>query len=428
MRTSFFYGYVVLALCFLNMFLMRGTAASFSVFYVALLEEFRWSHGVAASIASVNALVYALTSPLVGWSFDRLGPRVLMPLGGGFVGMGLFLSGKSDSLWALYLSYGIIAGAGLGSLGFVSNSALISHWFHRRRGMAMGLATMGLGLGVLIIVPLTQLLISRFGWRTAFLLLGGLVLFTCVPMNLLFQRRSPNEMGQFPDGEESPRADGLGDLTRSASGTRQWSLQSAFRSFPYWSITLGHLAVGTGISVLHTHLVAHLVNQGVEKLTAAFMFGLVGLTWIPGTALWGVVSDRLGRDKAYGIATLITVAGVAGLVFIGPDSPQSLIYTCVILFGLGNSAGTLTYGATIADIFGGSKVGTIFGFLEVSFGLGMACGPWFGGYVFDLTGSYRWAFALGVLAYLVSYLAVRASLAWHCRGSTACPETGKLGP
>ena len=84
------------------MIFVRGVASSFSVFYVALLEEFHWSHGVGASVVSVSSLIYALTSPLVGWSFDRLGPRVLMPLGGLLIGAGLFFSGFGNSLWELY--------------------------------------------------------------------------------------------------------------------------------------------------------------------------------------------------------------------------------------------------------------------------------------------------------------------------------------
>jgi MFS family permease len=415
MRPSFFYGYVILALCFFNMFFMRGIIGSFGVFYVALLEDFGWSSGIIASIASVNALVYALSSPLIGWAFDRLGPRILMPLGGGLMGIGLFLAGTSDSLWELYLYYGVVFGMGVGGLGFVSNSALISHWFRRRRGIAIGLATMGLGLGVLIIVPLTQVLISGYGWRSAFMILAGLILCTSVPINALLQRRYPEEVGQIPDGQAAQAEDYPGKIPKKPLGTRQWTLQAAVRSYPYWSITVGHLALGTGLSMLYTHLVAFLVNEGIDKLTAAFILGLVGLARIPGTALWGIVSDYLGRDKTYAIATLITLAGIACLVELDPGFSHWYIYTFAILFGVGHSAGNLTYGSSIADIFGGSTVGTILGFLEVSFGIGMAFGPWFGGFVFDYTGSYRWAFAFGLLTFLSSYFAVHAALSWHFR-------------
>ena len=167
MRPRFYYGYVILFLCFLNMVFVRGAFGSFSVFYVALLEDFHWSHGVGATIVSLNSLVYALVSPAVGYAFDRLGPRVLIPLAGLLMGLGFFFSGFSHSLWELYLYYGILAAIGQGGLGFVTQSALLSHWFVRRRATAIGLATAGQGLGMITIVPLAQILISRAGWRAA---------------------------------------------------------------------------------------------------------------------------------------------------------------------------------------------------------------------------------------------------------------------
>ena len=415
MPARFFYGYVILALCFVNMVFMRGVMVSFSVFYVALLEEFQWSHGTVASIASANAFVYALTSPLIGWAFDRFGPRILLPIGGGLIGLGLFLSGLSHSIWELYFSYGILAGAGQAALGFVSHSALISHWFLRRRGTALGIATMGLGLGILTLVPLSQILISHLGWRPAFMTLSGLVLCIIVPANALFQRRSPREMGQYPDGTTAPPVHDPETHHESLPAGRHWTLQSASRSFPYWAVTTAHLALGTGLSLVYTHIVAYLVHQGFNKLLSASILGLIGLMRFGGTVIWGVASDRLGRTQAYGISTAITVVGLAFLLAVSPGSPGWFAYAFAILFGIGHSAGSPTCAATIADIFGGRNIGTIYGFLEISFGLGMTFGPWFGGYVYDVTGSYRWAFTVSLIAFIVSYFAIQLSMAWHER-------------
>lgn len=412
----FFYGYVILALCFSNMVFVRGVGGSFSVFYVALLEDFHWSHGVGASIVSINSLVYALASPLVGWAFDRLGPRVLMPLGGLLIGCGLLTSGLSQSLWQLYLFYGFLVAMGQGALGFVSHTALISHWFVRRRGTAIGLSSMGQGCGMLLIVPLAQLLISLMGWRSAFMLLGALVLCVLTPANALLQRRSPQDMGQLPDGEVPAGPDEIGPHHRMRIGRRsEWTPKSALRSFPFWSITAGHLALGTGLFIIYTHLVAHLVHEGFDRLFAAFALGLTGFIRIGGTYLWGYVADRLGSDKAYGISTLITLAGIFCLGLVGSGSPAWLVYASIILYGIGHSAGNPIYGVVISDIFGGSHVGTIFGFLEISFGFGMAFGAWLGGAIFDLTGSYGGAFALGLATFTISFLAVRASVRWQCR-------------
>jgi predicted MFS family arabinose efflux permease len=411
MRPSFFYGYVILSLCSLNMVFVRGATGSFSVFYVALLEEFRWSHAVGASIVSLNSLIYALVSPAVGVAFDRLGGRILIPLAGLFMGLGFVFSGMSDSLWELYIHFGIIAAIGQGGLGFVTQNALIAHWFVRRRATAIGLATMGQGLGMLTIVPLAQFLILQRGWRDAFMILGTIILVTIIPANVLLLRHNPVEVGQLPDGDRiapENRRD-----SKRAPEKYQWTLSSAIRSFPFWSITVGHVALGAGLFIVYTHIVAYLINHGIEKLLAAFILGLIGVMRIVGTSLWGYVSDRLGREKAYGASILITVTGLACLLGIRLGSPLWFVYMSGMLYGIGHSAGNPTYGAVIGDIFSGRNIGTIFGFLEIGFGIGMAFGSWSGGAIYDLTGSYRWALVLAILCFTVSFLAIQACTAWQ---------------
>ena len=200
MRPTFFYGYVILGLCFVNMVVMRGVNGAFGVYYLALLEEFSWSRSDGASVASINFIVYALAAPLVGLAFDRLGPRLLMPLGAALVGLGMLLSSFSTSLLHLHFSYGVVTALGQGALGFVGHNALISFWFVRRRATAIGIASMGQGLGALVMVPATQMLVSSVGWRWTYVVTGGLLLLLLVPANALFQRRNPEDVGQFPDG------------------------------------------------------------------------------------------------------------------------------------------------------------------------------------------------------------------------------------
>jgi len=144
-------------------------------------------------------------------AFDRFGPRVLMPLGGALVGIGLLLSSFADTLWHLYFSYGLVTALGQGALGFVGHSALISYWFIRRRGTAIGIASMGQGFGALIMVTLTQFLISWIGWRATYMVTATLILLTVVPANALLQRRYPHDIGQFPDGDPAPSSDDTGE-------------------------------------------------------------------------------------------------------------------------------------------------------------------------------------------------------------------------
>ncbi len=423
-RRSFFYGYVIVALCFFNMVLMRGILASFSVFNIALLETFRWSRAATGSIASVNGFFYSASSPLVGWAYDRFGPRILMPFGAFLIGCGLLLSAASASLWQFYLSYGLLVGLGIGCIGFVSNTALLSHWFRRRRGTAMGAATMGLGVGILM-VPLVQALITRYGWRTAIVLLGTVVLVTVVPANAVFQRRRPEDIGQLPDGDSVDAVDASPSAAklppRRPEPERDWTLSEAASTFPFWAIAMGHLALGTGLSLMYTHAVAHLVHTGLAKQSAANAFSLVGVARIPGTAIWGFASDRLGRDHAYLIGSLVTLAGIGMLMALGPEAPTWWFVAFAILYGVGHSAGNPTFGSTITDIFGGKNVGTILGFLEITFGIGVALGSWFGGFAYDIAGSYRYAWIVGLLSFSLTYVSIRMSMNWKRRFR---PETG----
>jgi MFS family permease len=413
MRPKFFYGYVILALCFANMIVMRGVNGAFGVYYLALLEEFSWSRSDGATVASANFFVYAIASPLVGLAFDRFGPRLLMPLGALLVGLGLVISSFASSLWELYFSYGIVTALGQGALSFVSHNALISFWFVRRRATAIGIASMGQGVGALVMVPMTQLLIDQIGWRWTFIVTGSLLLFILVPANALFQRRAPQDVGQFPDGDDGPPESSPGRHSSKRAGQRDWTLAEAVRSFPFWCITIGHLALGTALFLINTHAIAHFVAVGYEKLAASFYFGLMGFIRIGATIIWGSVSDRLGRNQTYGIATFVTALGVGGMIAMTTSAPLWLVYLTIVLYGIGHSAGNPTYGAVIGDIFSGRKIGLIFGFLEISFGLGSAFGSWIGGYLFDATGSYGWSFAVCLVCFIISGLAIHACVRWH---------------
>jgi len=181
--------------------------------------------------------------------------------------------------------------------------------------------------------------------------------------------------------------------------------------------TLGHLTGGFGVSLMNTHAVAHLVHIGLDKLAAATVFGLVGMARIPGTAFWGFASDRLGRDRAYGIATVMALGGIGLLMFSDSEASALWFVAFAVLYGAGHSAANATFGSTLADIFWGNNVATIIGLLEIFYGIGTAFGPWFGGFTYDVTGSYRYAWMLVLLSYTLAYVSIRMSMTWKRRFS-----------
>ena len=286
MRPKFFYGYVILGLCFINMVVMRGVNGAFGVYYLALLEEFGWSRSDGASIASINFVVYALAAPVVGFAFDRLGPRLLMPLGAALVGLGFLLSSFH---FAIASPLFIRRGHGVGPRSARVCRSQRAHFVLVRapaRATAIGIASMGQGLGALVMVPATQMLISSIGWRWTYIVTGSLLLFLLVPANAFFQRRAPQDVGQFLDGEEGPAPLQVARQAASRQAQRDWALGEAARSLPFWYITIGHLALGTALFLINTHVIAHFVAVGYEKLAASFYFGLIGFIRIGATIFW----------------------------------------------------------------------------------------------------------------------------------------------
>ena len=276
-------------------------------------------------------------------------------------------------------------------------------------------SSMGQGFGALIMVPTTQYLIDHIGWRSAYVVTAAVLLIAVVPANALLQRRRPTDVGQFPDGDSAPATGNPGVSLREFGGNRDWTLREAAGALPFWSIVIGHFALGTAVFMISTHIVAHYVVLGYERIAAAFIAGLIGFIRIGGTVIWGFVSDRLGRAKAYWLATFVAATGIACFAATPDRAPLWFAYLSAVLFSIGHSAGTPTYGAVIGDIFSGHKLGLIFGFLEISFGLGSAFGAWIGGYLFDLTGSYSWPFSLCLICFAISGFAIQACLRWQAR-------------
>ena len=292
-----------------------------------LLEEFSWSRSDGASIASINYVVYALAAPIVGLTFDRLGPRLLMPLGAALVGLGLMLSSISNSLLDLYFSYGIVTALGQGALGFVGHNALISFWFVKRRATAIGIASMGQGVGALVMVPATQILIDSVGWRWTYIVTGSLMLLLLVPANALLQRPQATRRGAI--SRRRPRGDGGTSRAPIREGDRRARLDAARgRAFLsilvhyHWSFSARHCALHDQYSCDRS-----LRSVGYEKLAASFYFGLIGFIALAPPILWGSISDRLGRSETYGLAILVTVIGVVGMIVMTLDAPLWSVYS-----------------------------------------------------------------------------------------------------
>jgi len=388
-------GWIVIGVTFVTLGLAYGIWYSYSVFLVAFLREFGWSRSLVAGAFSVFALVHGCMSPIAGWVGSRAGPRRLIMTGGCALGCGLLLVSLTSAWWHLYLSFGVIAAIGVGAAGWVPSVLIVRGWFPDRVGTALGIASAGSGVGIFGMVPFTQILFARIGWRWTFRVLAALVVGFIVPAVFCLVRDPPRHEG-IGSGSR-PRSD-----RGSLDGGAYWTLYAAVRDWRFWG--LGGVAIlgNLGPQMLLVHQVAYLVDHGISLAVAAAVAGLVGLVSIPGKMGWGILSDRTSRELAYTLAFASFSVSLGVLVLAGRYPGSGLVYLYAVLVSLGYSATAPLMPASASDLYGGPRFSTIFGTLHIGNSIGTATGAWIAGRIFDQTQSYAgalWvAFASAVLA------------------------------
>ena len=394
--TRVHYGWVILAASFATLGVMYGTTFAFPVFFVALVQEFGWSRASTASIFSLNMMVAGLSAPLAGHLVDRYGPRRVLPWGAVLLGSGLLLSAATGSLWHLWIAFGLVDALGGGILGPVAHTALLSNWFIRSRGSAIGIAFAGMGAGLFVFSPLAQAAMDRVGWRGAFLVLGVLALALLLPLTVLCQRDRPEELGLGPDGEWEPLPPSTTPAGRAAGAAEGPSLTMALRSTGFWGFVSCYFFTPVSMMSVTTHQVAHVVDLGFEKTTAVSVLGTVGLLSSVGRVMFAILSDRIGRVWTALLSYACSALGILVLMLLTPAAGVGWLYLFALFFGIAFGARGPIVSAMTADAYRGRHYGTIFGLIHLSNGLGAAVGPWLGGALYDATGSYRLAFGVAM--------------------------------
>jgi MFS family permease len=422
--TGFYYGWIIVAVALISMAFWFGIRSSFSVFYVALLEEFGWNRGGSAGVQSMALITYTLLAPLVGGLIDRFGPRRVVVPGIIILALGLILCRAIETLGQFYFLYGVVAGTGITCIGIVTYSAILAHWFEKRRGLASGIAVSGMGLGTFVLVPLSQSIISMWGWRLTFVVLGALVLVIVLPINALFLIHKPQEIGQSMDGlknSEPLNSTGFSAVPIPASESG-WTLREVLSSGRFWALMAFAFFSIIGIWIVLVHNVRFLVDQGVAKMTAAFIFALVGVVSSIFRIFWGWLSDRIGREKTFTMGIACGCLGVGSLLLFEISRSPLFTYSFFVFFGMGWGVTAPMYMAVAADLFKGKIFGLIYGFVEAGVGLAGAFGAWVAGFIFDKTHSYQIAFILVIAVLLVSCIFIWLAAPRRFRNSKIRPH------
>jgi len=394
--------WLVATVAFVVLGFTRGLHSSFGVFYVSLLDTFGWSRGATAGVFSVVLSVDALLSPVVGHLLDRFGTRKIACSGCIILALGLLLSSTISSLWQFYVFFGLIAAVGITFTGMVPHVFLISEWFVANRASAIGFVYAGTGLGILLLAPLSEWLLSNWGWHRSFQVFSGIVLLALMPVVGFFYQ--PGPFGEKLRSKKELKAD-----------APRWTARLALRSLQFWLLFSARICAASGTTVIVTHQVAHVVDVGYSTFLAASVFGLAGITSSFGRVVFGFIADLLTKQAAYTLSILMTLVGVGALMILRDPSQTWLLYVYVIFFGIGFGSRAVLFSALTADIFSGKGFGSILGYSTVAVGVGGALGSWLGGAFHDWTGSYLVSFALSAVVLACSdvciWLASRPSVA-----------------
>jgi MFS family permease len=412
-RGGLHHAWVVLGALVVVMLLGSGLRAVFGVFIRPMEATFGWDRAALSGAAAISLLLLGAAGPIVGWLADQWGPRRVIFVSAILLGLGAMLSSRVSALWQIYITCGVLMGLGAGGVGMSTGAALAARWFEARRGLVMGLVGGAMSAGQLVIVPLAVWLTLSYGWRQSFLYLGVLLLVIALPLTLLFIRDDPAQKGL--------KAYGAGEAARAgepkAPPEGRTRVADAMQVPAFWLLAGTFFICGyTSNGLVLTHLVPHAAEHGFSEMHAAQALGVMGAMNILGTVASGFICDRFGRKGP--LAFYYGVRGLSLLFLLYVWNVPSL-HIFAAIFGL-NYISTVPPTTTLtANIFGRYSVGSLSGWIFFAHQVGAALGAAVGGWVFQSTGSYSWAF---ISAALLAFLAVPMALAIKEAPVTRTPE------
>jgi len=398
-KPNLYYGWIIVVLAFLSI-TTYGLFNSYGVF-IGPLEAYLHSTRAAISATyTIYMVVYCLCAIPTGSFSDRYGPRKTLFAAAILIGCGIALCSTITSIWQLYLFFGVIAALGHSAI-YVVPVSTVSRWFIRRRGLAVGMAACGLGVGLLLVPPLATQVIGTHGWRTAFIVLG-ITFFVINMLVAFFIRGRPEDKGLRPleyGGQN------VNTQEHSSPATEDFSVINALKTRGFWLLYLISLFCFGAAQMILVHIVPYSGSIGISSTAASLGLSSLGIGTIFGRAGPGALSDKIGRIPA--LVMVCCVEAIAILCLLAIKSPTALYFTMFFL-GFGYGGMVVLCSAALGDFFGLKNTGALIGVWFTSGVPAGILGPLIAGMVFDSTGSYLWAFITAGILCMVA--AISAAL------------------
>jgi MFS transporter, OFA family, oxalate/formate antiporter len=401
-RPGFFYGWVVVACAFTILCIAYGIQFTFGVFMPSISADTGWDRGSLSLPYSMYVFVYSALGIVSGRLTDRLGPRIVLTVGGCLLGAGVILMSRVHALWQLYIVLGLIAAAGM-SAAYVPCNATVVRWFTVKRGMALSITSSGASFGMFIFPPLATMFISLYGWRDAYLILG-LLAVAGICSCATFILRDPEKLGLHPDGL-APLQPPSSTLADDLPVTGNWTLREAQQTSVFWLLNAIFTLTWLVVFMPMVHIVPFAVDLGISHFLAAMTISVIGFAGFAGRLAIGPISDRLGRVATLGLCLFLQALSFLGFTIC---TGLGLLYPAAAVFGFSYGGVTALFPALLGDFFGRLAIGAIVGFIFALAGSPAAFGPLIAGYMYDATKSYHAAFVLSAILNLAALLLLLA--------------------
>ncbi len=396
-RPRFFYGWVIVAVSALAEATAFGAGnVSFGVFLKSMSEDLQWSRTSITGALTVQSLAHLFVSPILGPLVDLYGPRVIMSWGAIVAGASYVAMGHVSEIWQFYLFFALGTVLGLHEIGSLVTTTVVSKWFVRMRGRALGFTGMGHNLGAVIFGPLVAFIIGAVGWRTGWSMLGLIIVAAILPPAILLMRRTPEDLGLRPDGGASARLPSTARWQRPHEEPA-WKVMDALRSPTAWLLVVALNLANLGVLSMNIHQVAYFTDVGFSLQAASLLFALQHSLAVISKLFWGFLAERISVR----FCLMGTFVGrLTGFLILLFGTAAERVYLFTIISGLFGGAITSLQSQIWADYYGRAFLGSIRGVLAPFSLISSLGGPLFAAFVFDVAGSYDgafWVFAITLL-------------------------------
>ncbi len=395
-----YWGWFVVAGAFLIMGVSYGTRYCFGVLIRPMSLDCHWQMSTISLGFSIYLLTYALGGLLSGYLLDRIAPRWIMTIGACITATGFAATCFVRTPGQLYLTYGLLCGIGTSGIGVVVSGASVGKWFVKRRGVALGVASIGIGIGTMALTPVVGYIVKNYHWRTGFIFLAVVILVVGVLVSQVLMRKSrPERYGMLPDGD-------LPGIRPPEPQTETYnkSFTAVIRNNRFWLLVI---CFGSAIMIqtmVFLHQVPYAIDNKIGSIAAASSLGVIGIASIFGRFFFGWLSDHISDPKYSAVLGNIVMA--CGMLILLNMKSVAMLYVYTIVFGFGYGSITPMIPILLADRFGRDVLGSAYGLLIFfSAGIGGSVGPMIGGIIYDRTGSYNhaWQFSIAVFI-LIAFL------------------------